>query len=207
MLTRWQISAILVLAAAVWGITLLILGVPLTWIHITPYSITLIALTVILFCFERWIWRWPIFKNWLVKRPLIQGTWKVEIHSSYFDDNGKSSPIQGIVIFRQTLSTLSMRLFTKESSSVLVAHKFQQQEDGLFQLIGTYQNIPEVQLRGNRSEIHNGTILLNVEGDPPTALKGHYWTDRKTKGSFLLSDCKEKIANNYKEGASMFGMK
>ena len=55
--------------------------------------------------------------------------------------------------------------------------------DGRYKLTGIYRNEPDLQIM-ERSPIHNGAFVLEVEGHPnsPTTLKGHYWTDRLTKG-------------------------
>ena len=79
---------------------------------------------------------------------------------------------------RQSLTTLSMRLMTAESSSRLIAYKMVEENDGVFLVTGVYTNTPKLELRGDRSEIHYGALLLQVLGDPPISLEGHYWTDR-----------------------------
>ena len=96
--------------------------------------------------------------------------------------------------------TVSARLFTKESASTLVAQNWVPQSDGLFQLAAVYRNIPDVSLRGNRSEIHFGSFLLDVRGDPPSSITGHYWTDRATKGAIELSDKVPELVSGYADG-------
>ncbi len=115
-------------------------------------------------------------------------------------------PVQCIMTIRQTYSRFSARLFTKESSSYLVAHKIEPQNDGVFQLFGTYQNTPDITLRGERSEIHYGALVLEVRGDPPKSLVGHYWTDRGTKGSLELTDRIPPILTSYQEGVERFNL-
>ena len=111
-----------------------------------------------------------------------------------------------MMTIRQTYSRFSARMVTRESSSFLVAHKIEQQNDGIFQLFGTYQNTPDIALRGKRSEIHYGALLLEIQGDPPKSLAGHYWTDRGTKGSLELRDRIPEVLTNYQEGISRLGL-
>jgi hypothetical protein len=59
-------------------------------------------------------------------------------------------------------------------------------EDGGFRLVGTYLNEPNITARA-ASPIHYGTFLLDIEGsaNKPSQMRGHYWTDRGTKGEML----------------------
>ena len=58
-----------------------------------------------------------------MKRPVIDGTWKVQLRSNWKDPiaaGATVAPIEGYMVVRQTFSTLSMRLLTAESHSELV---------------------------------------------------------------------------------------
>jgi hypothetical protein len=206
MLTRNQITVLLFIAVATWGVALWLLGVPITLEDAKPFALTATILSSACLVFDRWLWQFRIFSGWLVQRPCVHGTWKVALQSSWIDSKTQRQvePIVGVVTMRQTFSRLSLRLFTEESSSFLVAHKLILLEDGIFQLTGVFQNIPDVHLRGQRSEIHYGAILLEVRGDPPVGLEGHYWTDRSTRGSMRLSDRRVKVVSNYTEGAKLY---
>jgi hypothetical protein len=203
-----QLSVIVIVAAIVWACSLLLLGLPINWQYTKPFATTMTVLTALMFVFDKWIWKWPIFNKWLVNRPNLHGTWKVLLQSNWIDPaTGKTiTPIECIMTIRQTYSQLSARLFTRESSSYLVAHKIERHNDGVFQLFGTYQNTPDIILRGDRSEIHYGALVLEVRGEPPKSLVGHYWTDRGTKGSLELSDRKSKIFEGYSEAEKTFNL-
>jgi hypothetical protein len=208
MLTRTHITIFLSLAVATWAIALLVLHLPVTWEDSKPFALTATTLSIACVIFDKWIWKWPIFKGWLVNQPDLHGTWKVLLKSDWVNPETKQqvAPIECIMTIRQTYSRFSARLFTRESSSYLVAHKIEQHNDGVFQLFGTYQNTPDLMLRGKRSEIHYGALVLEVRGDPPKSLVGHYWTDRGTRGSLELSDRILKILSGYQEGISRFNL-
>jgi hypothetical protein len=208
MLTRSHITVLLVLAVIVWAIALKALALPFTWEYSKPFAITVSALSAACFVFEKWIWKWPVFKSWLVNQPNLHGTWKVLLKSDWVNPETKQqvAPIECIMTIRQTYSRFSARLFTRESNSYLVAHKIEQQNDGIFQLFGTYQNTPDITLRGNRSEIHYGALVLEVRGEPPKSLVGHYWTDRGTKGSLELTERIPAILSSYQEGVQRFNL-
>jgi predicted pore-forming effector associated with SMODS systems len=208
MLTRTHITIFLSLAVATWAIALLVLRLPVTWEDSKPFALTATTLSVACIIFDKWIWKWPIFKGWLVNQPDLHGTWKVLLKSDWVNPETKQqvAPVECIMTIRQTYSRFSARLFTRESSSYLVAHKIEQHNDGVFQLFGTYQNTPDIMLRGKRSEIHYGALVLEVRGDPPKSLVGHYWTDRGTRGSVELTDRIPKILSGYQEGISRFNL-
>ena len=94
---------------------------------------------------------------------------------------------------------------TAESSSWLVAHKIVEENDGVFLVTGVYTNTPKLKFRGDRSEIHYGALLLQVLGDPPTTLEGHYWTDRDSSGAMRLSDKKNVLFSTYEEARDGYG--
>lgn len=202
MLNRTHIITLVLLAVVAWGVSLWIMGLPITWEYSKPFTFTVSVLSLASLAFEKWLWKWRLFKGWFVNCPNLQGSWKVLLKSDWVNPETKEkvAPIECLMTIRQTYSKFSARLFTRESSSYLVAHKLEQQNDGVFQLFGTYQNTPDITLRGKRSEIHYGALVLEVRGDPPTSLAGHYWTDRGTKGSLELIDRIDEILSGYQEG-------
>lgn len=158
--------------------------------------------------FNKYMWAWSIFKGWYIKRPDLRGSWKVELKSSWVDpETGKGiDPIYGYAVIRQSLTYLSVRLMTKESRSILVAHSIEQQENAdLFKLVGVYRNEPKIELQGVRSEIHHGSFALEVHGSPVYELQGHYWTDRATKGGMKLSDKTKRLYDTYEQAVSENG--
>ncbi|MEJ0011260.1 MAG: hypothetical protein WDM94_01275 [Bauldia sp.] len=208
MLTRLHITLLLILAVAVWAATLVVLGIPLSWDYLKPFTIAVAVLTTICIVFDKWLWSLSVFKGWLVQRPNLNGTWKATLASDWKDPQTGQSipPIECVMVITQTFSKMTTRLFTPESNSFLYANRLVCQDDGVFQLYGIYLNTPKVELRGQRSEIHYGALILEVRGDPPTSLAGHYWTDRGTKGSLELSNRQWRRVASFNEGAMIFGL-
>jgi len=203
MLTRLHISSFIGLTIAVWLLALWFQGMPvLSADFIKPFGTVVGIITIVVAVFNKYLWAWKIFKGWYVKRPDLRGTWEVELKSSWINpETGKGiDPIYGYAVIRQSLTFLSVRLMTKESRSVLVAHSIEQQEDDdLFKLVGVYRNEPKIELQGVRSEIHHGSFALEIHGSPVYELQGHYWTDRATKGGMKLSNKVEKIYDTYEQ--------
>ena len=83
-----------------------------------------------------------------------------------------------------------MHLMTPESESWLIAERISPSPNGIgYQVAAVYTNRPHTHLRGARSEMHLGGLLLDSHGPAnyPDTLAGEYWTDRKTKGRMTLS--------------------
>lgn len=203
MLTRLHISSFIGLTIVVWLLALWLQGMPvLSANFVKPFGTVVGVITIFVTLFNKYMWSWKVFKGWYVKRPDLRGTWKVELRSSWINpETGEGiAPIYGYAVIRQSLTFLSLRLMTKESRSVLVAHSIEQQEDDdLFKLVGVYRNEPKIELQGARSEIHHGSFVLEIHGSPVEELEGHYWTDRETKGGMKLFGRMKKLYNTYEQ--------
>jgi hypothetical protein len=208
-LTRLHISSFIGLTICVWLLALWFQGMPvLSADFIKPFGLVVGVITAIATMFNKYLWSLKIFKGWYVKRPDLRGTWKVELRSNWIDpETGRGiDPIYGYAVIRQSLTFLSVRLMTKESRSVLVAHSIDQQEDDdLFKLVGVYRNEPKIELQGVRSEMHHGSFSLEVHGSPVYELQGHYWTDRGTNGGMKLEEKVKKIYDTYEQAEREIG--
>ena len=201
-LSRTHITSIVLLIIVFWGLALWIQDVPLlSREYLQPFSAVVGAVSATAFLFAKWLWAWPIFQGWYVKRPDLRGTWVVEIDSHWNDPDTdmRPDPIQGFAAVRQTLTTLSIRLMTAESCSRLLAHSITLEGDGVYRVAGVYRNEPDLDLRGHRSEIHYGSFLLEVNSSPPTAVSGTYWTDRLTRGTMRFVDRTRGVFTSFEE--------
>lgn len=203
MLTRLHISSFIGFTIAVWLLALWVQGMPvLSADFVKPFSTVVGVTALFVALFNKYLWSWKLFKGWYVKRPDLRGTWKVELKSNWINpETGEElAPVYGYAVIRQSLTCLSLRLMTKESKSVLVAHSIEQQEDeDLFKLVGVYRNEPKIELQGVRSEIHHGSFALEIHGSPVEELEGHYWTDRATKGGMKLVGRVDKLYSTYEQ--------
>ena len=183
------VKAIIYTAVAAWAIILLVTGQQITSDLLRPLSAVTSFVVLLAIAFELWLWKLPILHGWLVKRPVIEGTWRAEVCSNWKDPatGAVIPPVEGYVVIRQSLLNLSLRLLTKESSSRLVGTEIVCSVDGLYCVSGVYENEPRFQVR-SRSEIHYGAVWLQVIQTPVKMLEGHYWTDRNTAGEMRLSD-------------------
>ncbi len=205
MLTRIQISAFLVLSVATWAISLWLQGISLTWEMLAPFSTVVGTVSLALLIFDTWAWKWFIFRGWLIKRPILCGTWKTTLQSDWVNpETGEViGPIECFMIMRQTATKLDISLVTPESRSQTVSAGIEICRDGTFEISSTYRNKPRSMFR-KRSEVHYGAVLLSAETATPKALSGEYWTDRKTTGNLNLVDRNPKTCLTFEEAVALF---
>ncbi len=209
-LERLHITVFVGISAIVWSTVLVARGTPVSWDHAAPFSSVVGVLVSLGFLFERYAWRQSFLQGWLVNRPDLRGTWRVELQSSYIDpDTGETIPtILCYMGVKQTLSTLQMHLMTPESESSFIASHVQPSPNGEgFQVIGVYANEPNIHLRNERiSEMHHGAIVVGTHGPRlrPTTLTGKYWTDRKTTGTMDFTHRLDELHTRFESADKAF---
>ena len=156
----------------------------------------------LIFCwlFNRCLWKSPIFKNWLVPFPNLNGTWKGEIHTTWIDpkigERSKSVPV--ILSIRQSFINVSCVMSTAEMTSRNLTSDFViDKENQLERLVYTYDSNPIETVR-ERSPQHCGTVSFEIVKDGKNLkLKGGYWTGRKTTGIIEMHFWKKERINSY----------
>jgi len=138
--------------------------------------------------FMRWGWRWKLLQGWLVPFPDLNGTWQGQIQTNWKDAEGKTySPIPAILTVKQTFGRISCIMRTGEMESHSYLEGFCIDKDAqVRRLCYSYTSRPKAALR-DRSTPHDGTILLNIIGEPVRKLEGEYWTQRRTTGTVTLT--------------------
>lgn len=208
-LERLHISVFLGLAVLVWWLVLLAQKTQVGWEHLRPFGAVVGVLVVLGLAFEFLLWRQSWLHGWFVKRPNLRGTWRVELQSDWDDQKTKESvPLivcyMGVV---QTLSTLQMHLMTPESESWFIADRIRPSPSGVgYQVAGVYTNKPQTHLRGDRSEMHLGGLVLDTHGPAnyPETLTGEYWTDRKTKGRMTFTSRLPSVFTRFEDAEQAF---
>jgi len=133
-------------------------------------------------------WRWRIFKGWLVPFPDLNGTWQGAIQTTWKDAYGNTpGPIPVILTVKQTFIRVSCVMRTAEMSSQSYLADFWLNADEQIRKLGySYSSSPLLKLQ-DRSAPHEGTMVLEIIGEPVTKLKGIYWTTRKSTGEVVLT--------------------
>lgn len=198
------VKGIIYVAVGVWALALLISGQRPSSTLLRPLSIVTSVVVLLSIAFEVWLWKLPFLHGWLVKRPIIGGTWRADLRSNWkHGEGGVIPPVEGYVVIRQTFLTMSLRLMTKESSSHLVGTEIVCSVDGLYCVSGVYRNEPRYQERSH-SEMHYGAVWLQVIDKPAKALEGHYWTDRNTAGEMRLTDRRKEKFQDFQSAQAYY---
>jgi hypothetical protein len=129
----------------------------------------------------------------------------VELQSSYHSpETGKPlAPFVAYLVIRQTFSLVSVRLHSRETNSKSLSGQVRQNDDGEWVLAGVYLDMPKIAVR-ERSQIHYGAFELRVCGEPVTAIEGHYWTDRSTRGDIHSRGFRSEITSSYEAADQEF---
>lgn len=144
--------------------------------------------TVFYFLFSRYLWKFRIFRGWLVNVPNLNGTWKGEIHSNWKNPETGATPppIPVILTINQSLFCISCVMRTKEMKSRDFISGFRvDEETQIKELSYSYDSSPIREVR-HRSPKHCGTIVFNIIEDTKLRLEGEYWTERLTTGTIKL---------------------
>jgi hypothetical protein len=202
MSNRVQVQIIIATAVVVWAVMLLVQGVTLKASYLQPYSFVVGVVILLLFLFERWLWRIPFVAR-LLRCPVLRGTWRGQLQSNWTDPSTAQGipPIDSFLVVSQTYSTISLRFMTKESSSRSLVASLETPRDDVVRLVSTYQNIPGLLIQ-DRSRIHHGALMLEVHGNPTNRLTGSYWTDRGTKGEVSLDSRSPKVYTSFDEATA-----
>lgn len=208
-LSRLHISVLLGVVVLVWVVVLLCQGTEFTGSHLRPFGTVVGILVVFSLLLEHILWHIKFLQPWFVSRPDLRGTWKLTLKSDYIDPktNVQVPPIVCFMGIKQTLSTLKLHLMTPESESWLIAEAIIPSPSGDgYQIVGVYTNKPKIHLRGNKSDIHLGALVLDTHGiaHRPTSVTGEYWTDRNTSGSMEFIERQPKTFTRYEDAKAAF---
>lgn len=190
MLTRIQISALLAISALIWAVVLLVQKQPLTMALLNPFSAVVTSLVIILWLFDKWLWKWSPLHLLFSGPTILEGTWQGTLRTTWVDQStGKSPPDKTVyLLITQQWSAIHLRLMTDQGGSISILAREYPANDGLKQILCLYENTPKAENRGqSKNSRHYGGMILQVQGEPAKKLEGHYWTDKNPSTSGYLS--------------------
>src|ERR1700730_11178528 len=83
-------------------------GLAISWEAVKRLPDVVTVYVVLSYAFTKWLWRWPVFKGWLVPFPDLEGTWQGELASKWTDPSTDKSPpqIPIVLVIRQSFSSI-----------------------------------------------------------------------------------------------------
>jgi uncharacterized membrane protein len=191
----------IVLMLLIWVAVLQVTGTPLAinWEAIKKLPDVVTIFVIVSFVFTKWLWRWRIFRDWLVRFPDLEGTWEGDLQSTWINPATKQGipSLRMILVIRQTFSSISCTMFTKESESYSRAAQIAvEEETGSISLSYNYTNRSKATIR-HRSPIHDGAAHLKIVTVPSRMLEGEYWTGRCTTGQMKLHFSSRKLLESF----------
>jgi hypothetical protein len=198
---EWQIYICLGLMLAIWVVILRATGTPLSinWEALKKLPDAVTVFVLISFLFTKWLWRWRMFRGWLVRIPDLEGTWDGQFQSTWKNPttNEGIPSRRMILVIRQTISSVSCTVFTKESESYSrAAQVVVEDESGSVTISYNYTNRSNPTLRVG-SAIHDGAAHLRFISKPERKLQGEYWTGRCTTGHMDLKFTRRDLQESF----------
>lgn len=138
------------------------------------------AVILLLLGFDQWLWRWPVIRRFL-SRPVIRGTWKCELRTSYADRAHEL--IEAYLVVDQTYSRICVRMLFDRSQSVSMSGDLVY-ENGRCILYYVFRSDKSA-LEPDSNPPARGAADLKVSREPVLALEGDYWMERGTKGTLV----------------------
>ena len=156
-----------------------------SWLFLIPKVIAIE--TIVFLLFQSFLWKWKIFRKWLVLFPDLGGTWIGEIKSDYPDPKTgkriKPIPCMSTVVHR--FNQIKFKIKTLESESVSFSEQLNfDKSTNTKRITYSYTNDPNL-LLDYRNDTHKGTVILNLIGDDK--MEGYYFTSRGRKGTITLN--------------------
>jgi SMODS-associating 2TM, beta-strand rich effector domain len=172
-------------------------GLAINWEAVKKLPDVVTVYVILSYAFTKWFWRWQVFKGWLVPFPDLEGTWQGELASKWENPiTGNSPPrIPIVLVIRQSFSSISCVMYTRESESYSTAAQMDD-ATGILRLNYNYTNRPKATIR-DRSAIHDGAASLRIISFPEIGLEGEYWTSRCTTGDIKLKYRSKQLIDDF----------
>jgi len=149
---------------------------------------TILHLTILIFIYFGWrkVWKkFPFLESWIF--PDLNGEWEINIHWLGAED--KNGIVNGTCTIKVDFFKVSLVVKTQGSDSVTLCVRLaKNSESGCPTLHYLYRVTPKFM---KNEEIHfqeeyNGAAILTLDKDCNNTLSGNYFTDRYTKGHFVI---------------------
>ena len=178
------------------------LDADLSWVRY--YSLSVLAATLLLAAWDRWLWCLPPLRNLGFVPPRVFGTWRGTLESAWVDPaTGETHPSKTVyLVVRQRFSSLAVVMLTEEAGSHSTVASITDSY-GMATLDYMYLGQPDILIE-DRSRMHHGATSLRISGSPCSRLRGRYWTDRNSKGALDFTEHRSDLASDYEDAERLF---
>ena len=200
---RWRILILLlvIVSTSITVLGCLVLGAmdfQGAWIALTNVGLVGLVAWGLWEVFRRRWWRWRMFRGWLVDLPDLNGKWLGVARSNYVDPSSDepNGEIQVMMEITQTFTSICVgftALTLTSTSDSITARFVTDPEAKRCRLVYTYLNEPGA--LAEDLDMHFGTAILNIRGEPPSEMEGSYMTARnqQTRGTLKLKRQTDEI--------------
>jgi hypothetical protein len=147
---------------------------------------------LILLAFDRWLWRLPGIRR-LHGRPILHGTWKAELRTSY--EERLDEQLECYLVVDQTYSRICARMLFDRSRSASMSGELVR-ENGrcvFYYLFRSEKNT----LEPATNPPSRGGADLTVGMQPALHLEGDYWMEVGTRGQLRTLGHTTKIYDTF----------
>lgn len=191
---------VIFLAAALWLLVSILMGVPVQREWFRPLGAAASLAVLALLAFDVFLWR--LLPTWLVKVPNIRGTWHARLTSSFAGATGEPVELSCFLVIRQSYSRIHIEMLFPKSESVSTSAQILT-SDGTAELWYSYRSEAHSLDRTNNPP-HKGAVQLRISRNGKSTLAGSYWTDRETHGRIETVAHHKKVISDYGSAAGAF---
>lgn len=194
---------VIFLAAAVWAVVALAMGLDLDQSWVKPMGIVTSVVVIALLAFDTVLWKWIPLR--ITKVPDLSGTWHATLTSNHPGVSGQPTVLDCFLIVRQTYSKIHVEMLFPKSESVSTSASLVH-TDGTTELWYSYRSEAHALDRDDNPP-HKGGVQLRIATNGVVKMAGSYWTDRKTFGRLETLDRRKSVINDYAQASAEFGLK
>jgi hypothetical protein len=174
--SNW-VRAVIALAALVWALIAFLSGQPLEWSWGKSLGLVTAVVVGAVLLYDNWLWRWPGVRR-LHRRPVLRGTWKTELRTSY--SGRRDEAIEAYLVVRQTFSKICVDMLFDRSQSTSMSGDLVR-ENGRCVLYYVFRSDKQT-LERDKNPPARGAAQLTVATRPSQHLEGDYWMEHGTHG-------------------------
>lgn len=153
--------------------------------------------------FDHYMWRQRLVRRLCWNRPLLAGTWKAELHSTYEHEGERWPPVPAYAVVQQTFSEVHVTIFMENGGvSESGTESLRRSRGRVYRLEYLFRYAPTQEFRDS-NPLRDGACVMRVQGPDPTEVGGEYWTSAGSRGDIRLWDRRDEMAESFTRAAAL----